>query len=100
MASNMSDTVDRRSVRYTRNGKLGNMEAYDLLPKALRKALQESVHNWSAAQCYDALRRKNPATGKRFTTAGLVLAIVKNDATQSVELAKAMGWEPATLLGE
>lgn len=41
--------------------KRDNMEAFDLLPKAVRQALANSDHNWSAAQLYfEHKRRKRP----------------------------------------
>jgi len=37
---------------------LQNMKAYDRLPKTVRKALQESENNWSAAGILYGMRRK------------------------------------------
>jgi hypothetical protein len=34
------------------------MEAYDRLPKAIRQALANADHNWSAGDMYTARRRK------------------------------------------
>jgi hypothetical protein len=35
-----------------------DMDIYDKLPKAVRKALQEADHNWSGEQLYRAWKRR------------------------------------------
>jgi hypothetical protein len=60
------DTNCRMRGHALRGGglKLTNMDAFDRLPKALREALANSDHNWSAYQAYSVLQRpkhKRPA---------------------------------------
>jgi hypothetical protein len=54
------------------------MADYDRLPKALREALANANHNWSASQIY--LATKTRAKGrKRYSTAEVLARVVVND---------------------
>lgn len=68
------------------SAKVSSMEAFDRLPKAVRQALAESDHNWSAYQAYAVLRRtkhKRPAQAK--DAAALVAFIRAEDSSKRVQ---------------
>jgi hypothetical protein len=84
--SNSSDTVARA---YQINGKLGNMDAFDRLPKAVREALRNSDHNWSAAQCLSELRK--PKARRRIADAQALVAFVTEQDRKAHERGAAAG---------
>jgi hypothetical protein len=61
-------------------GRFDNMDAFDRLPKAVREALRNADHNWSAAQVYhEHKRRKVPAMR---TAASIAAFIREQDAAK------------------
>lgn len=82
----MASNVDGTNRGYDADN-ASNMAAYDQLPKAVRRALANSDHNWSARQCLRALRGKGRdargAKAKGANTAkGLAAFIQQNDASK------------------
>lgn len=74
MASNAGDGAKYRASLEA------NMDAYDRLPKALREALQNSDHNWSAAQVRrETCKRKANRKPQLATTAAAVAFIRQQD---------------------
>src|SRR5262245_32380841 len=54
-----------------------NMDAFDQLPKALREALANSDHNWSASQALSALRKpKAKRIGRPYENAQTLAAYI------------------------
>lgn len=67
----MSANVDGTTRTYPAD-RAENMAAFDKLPRALRQALAESDHNWSAACLLRARRAKHPAVHKLADAAAFI----------------------------
>jgi hypothetical protein len=66
-------------------GPLGEYEAFDRLPRAVRRALDVAFFQWSAADCLERLARGE-------TVSGLIDLIRQADQREARRLVARSGW--------